>query len=553
MPNRLDFMFGVFLLTSTLIGCVNASGPAAQLRLDKMALWRNQSGPHLRGAVIYQRKYYEDLGDVALGGPPAGPPFEADDFTTLSAYGANAVVISHPGIFTESPPYTLDQELVNHLDNLLRMIEHADLFAVLAIRTGPGRSEFTFFSKEVGSWFGAEKLNDQIWSNRKAQDAWVAMWQFLANRYRNNPIIVGYELMVEPNSSDVGSDARSDRIAIEDPARFYRKYRGTSYDWNQLHPRIVSAIREVDSDTPILIAGNGYSSAKWLRYIEDSVKKRIVHVVHHYEPFLYTHQKATVHFPYPGWIDLKGNGHTRKFNSKLLKKLLKPVANAVRSDQVPIAMTELGTVRWAGGSELFLADTMTYLEQLGTNYFLYEWSPDYVPYTKDNNAFNFRLGQKSQNTSIKPHNKTIATISKFWHKNILRPSQLLQKSLAGDATTRSLPIKADEETSAAAELMNQDSEENSESYTIQTGSFLTIESARLHFDSITVLLEEIDSENLRIEKIEDLYAVRIGKYDNYFSAVDLLEKLIHKIDSAIILKAYMKESRIIELQSTQAQ
>jgi hypothetical protein len=517
-----------------------------------MAFWRNQSGPHLRGAVIYQRKYYEDLEDAALGGPPAGPPFEADDFTTLSAYGANAVVVSHPGIFTESPPYTLDQALVNHLDNLLRMIKHADLFAVLAIRTGPGRSEFTFFSKEVGSWFGAEKLNDQIWSNRKAQDAWVSMWQFLANRYRNNPIVVGYELMVEPNSSDVGSDVRSDRIAIEDPARFYRKYRGTSYDWNQLHPRIVSAIREVDSETPILIGGNGYSSAKWLRYIKDSVKKRIVHVVHHYEPFSYTHQEAAVPLRYPGLIDLKGNGRTRQFDLKLLQNLLKPIAKAVRSNQVPIAVTELGTVRWAGGGELFLADTMTHLEQLGTNYFIYEWSSDYAPYTKDNNAFNFRIGKKPQSTKIKPHNKILATISKYWHKNILRPSQLLQKSLAGVLTTQSLPIKADEETSAAAELMNQDSEENSESYTIQTGSFLTIESARLHFDSITALLEEIDFDNLRIEKIGDLYAVRLGKYDNYFSAVGLLQKLIHKIDSAIILKAYIKESRIIELQSTQA-
>ncbi len=424
MRNYSGLLLRVFLIASALIGCVNDSGHTLQPPLDKMALWRNQPGPHLRGAVIYQRKYYEDLGDAALGTPPAGPPFTEDDFTKLSEYGANAIVVSHPGVFTEVPPYTVDQALVKHLDDLLRKIEHADLFAVLAIRTGPGRSEFTFFYDEAGSWFGTEKLNDRVWSNRKAQDAWVAMWRFLAKRYRNNPIVVGYELMVEPNSADVGSDVRSDRIGIDDPKRFYHKYGGSSYDWNQLYPRIVRAIREVDPDTPILISGNGYAGAEWLRYIKDTGDNRIVHVVHYYQPFLYTQQKANIPHRYPGRIDLEGNGQFQQFDSEFIKKKLKPVAEAVQLGQIPIAVTEFGAVRWAIGGELFLADIMTNLEKLGTNYFVYEWSPDYAPYTKDNNDFNFRLGPNQQNIEIKPYNKLLTTISKYWHKNTLRPSQL---------------------------------------------------------------------------------------------------------------------------------
>ena len=42
------------------------------------------------------------------------------------------------------------------------MIAKADMFAVNSFRTGPGRSEFTFSLEEVGDWFDASYLNDQV-------------------------------------------------------------------------------------------------------------------------------------------------------------------------------------------------------------------------------------------------------------------------------------------------------------------------------------------------------------------------------------------------------
>ena len=83
------------------------------------------------------------------------------------------------------------------------MIEQANMFAVISFRTGPGRSEFTFVWDEVGDWFDEGYLNDSVWQDQAAQDGWVAMWRYTAERYRSNPIIVGYDLMVEPNSNEV--------------------------------------------------------------------------------------------------------------------------------------------------------------------------------------------------------------------------------------------------------------------------------------------------------------------------------------------------------------
>ncbi len=126
----------------------------------------------------------------------------------------------------------------------------------------------------------------------------------------------------------------------------------------------------------------------------------------------------------------------------------------------------------------------------------------------------------------------------------------LTKKPDNDVATKLLLNK--KHTLAAAPLI-QGEDDNTQFFTIQTGSFLTIDRAREHFDFIADLLQAKDHDNLRIEKIGRFYTVRLGKYDNYSSADDLLRKLIHKIKSPVILKAYIKESRIIKLQSTQSQ
>jgi hypothetical protein len=80
------------------------------------------------------------------------------------------------------------------------------MFAVISFRTGPGRSEFTFFWGKDDDWFDASYYNDIVWQDRAAQEAWAAMWQHTAARYRDNPIVVGYDLMVEPNANEVWLD-----------------------------------------------------------------------------------------------------------------------------------------------------------------------------------------------------------------------------------------------------------------------------------------------------------------------------------------------------------
>jgi len=386
--------------------------PSPPSPTDKMALWDLSSGPHLRGANIYQRRVYPELDGPEFMGPgPVGPPYTQQGFYDLAALGANYVNVSHPGLFTESPPYTPDLDIQNNLDNLLTMIAQADMFAVISFRTGPGRSEFTFFWDEAGDWFDASYLNDSMWQDQAAQDGWVDMWRYTAEWYEDNPIVVGYDLMVEPNSNEVGSDAINDLLDVWDQEEFYEDYGGTLYDWNQLYPRITAAIREVDSDTPILIGGMGYSGVAWLPYLEPTGDPRTVYMVHQYAPFQYTHQEPPLTDTYPDG----------SFNRTWLDDLLSTVDDFATTYSVPVAVNEFGVMRWEPGADDFMDDQMDLFEQRGMNHALWVWETSWESYAEEVDAFNFRHGPDPDNHADVASSDLMDVIVKYWGRNKIRP------------------------------------------------------------------------------------------------------------------------------------
>ena len=412
------------LITVLIILGALAGAPQGREEYD---LWTG--GTQLRGANIYQRRVYPELdGPYFLGPGPIGPPYTQEDFYRLAAWGANYVNISHPGLFTEEPPYRLDPAVQANLDRLLEMAARAGLFAVITFRTGPGRSEFWAFwgedtdSDPEGGWFDPSYYNNRVWGDRAAQDAWVEMWRYTARRYRDNPIVVGYDLMCEPNSNEVGSYPLGEPLDIWDPGEFHRRFGGTLYDWNQLYPRIVAAIREVDPMTPVLIGGNGYSAVEWLPYLRVLEDPRVVYTVHQYEPFLYTHQPPdSSDCRYPDHCDVDWDGQPEPFDRGWLEELFAIVDGFVARYRVPVAANEFGLVRWAPGAAAFLRDEMEFFEARGMNYAIWLWESSWAPYEREVDAANFRHGPDPRNHEDVETSALIEVIKAYWGRNELRP------------------------------------------------------------------------------------------------------------------------------------
>ncbi len=386
---------------------------------DKLSLWKGPT--QLRGANIHQRRVYIELDGPDFMGPgPLGPPYFQSDFDEMASWGANWVNISHPGLFTEKPPYGLDTAVQKNLDAILSMIKQAGMYAVISFRTGPGRSEFTFFWDEAGDWFDESYLNDQMWNDADAQQGWIDMWHYTAQRYRDNPNIAGFDLMVEPNSNEVGHDA-TNPLDMWDQDEFYDTYGNTLYDWNQLYPRIVKKIRQVDLDTPILLGGMGYSSVDWFPYLEVIPDNRTVYMFHQYAPFVYTHQDIVGSLSYPGTFDTDYDGTPDRFDRDWLVNLLAPVDEFIFQTDLPVAVNEFGAIRWVTNAAQYLDDLMALFEERGMNHALWLWETSWQAHAEEDD-FNFRHGPNPNHHLDVASSELIDVIKKYWSRNVERPT-----------------------------------------------------------------------------------------------------------------------------------
>ncbi|MEZ5670082.1 MAG: cellulase family glycosylhydrolase [Alphaproteobacteria bacterium] len=265
-------------------------------------------------------------------------------------------------------------------------------------------------------------MNTGVWADADAQAGWVAMWQATAEAYRGNPAVVGYDLMVEPNSNHLGADAVAGRLEVWEPETFAAQYGGTLYDWNGLHPRILAAIRAVDPDMPVLIGGNGYSAVGWLPFTAVGGDAHTVYTVHEYEPFAYTHQEPGDGVGYPGTLDIDWDGAADRFDAGGIDRLLAPVDGFMAAHDAPVAVTEFGAVRWAPGVAPFLADRIATFERRGLNWTVWNWPVAYAPTAAGDNAFSPGFGPDPDRTAPASDAPALDALRAGWRANAARPS-----------------------------------------------------------------------------------------------------------------------------------
>ncbi len=390
------------LLICLLLSAAAQACDLAQVK-TKMDLWRQPAC--LRGANLWQKLVDARDDGNAIGPGPVGPPHSSENFQRLAEWGANYVNLSHPGIYTESPPYKLNEKVAKNLDALIEAAAKANLFVVISYRTGPGRTEQALSAEPRSS-------DHMVWQSKAAQNAWVEMWKATARRYKNRPHVVGFDLMVEPN-------ANGTLFKIYDPEPFFAKYEGTLYDWNPLARKIGKAVRTLDSATPILIGAMNWSSVSWLNTLPKFSFGNVVYLAHHYEPFVYTHQAAPFPRVYPGLFDANYDGKNDNVNKSFVRSLLQPLFDFKADRQAVVAVNEFGLSRWQPGAERYLKDLYEIFDEGGVSTAIWEWMSDFEGVDWDD--FNFRKGGDPRNHLEVQGSRLELQIRAAWAKNRARP------------------------------------------------------------------------------------------------------------------------------------
>ena len=241
------------------------------------------------------------------------------------------------------------------LDAMLPSLRSLGIKVCLDLHTSPGG-------------FNEKNIN-RMFEEKEFADAFVETWCRLANHYKDEETIWGYDILNEPVESAEQAVAGH-----------------TS--WRELAEHTSRVIREIDPETPIIFEPSNWGGPTHFVDLVPLDIPNVIYSFHMYHPHEFTHQgvfgqisdwKPTV---YPGEI----NGVY--WDKTKLREIMAPVLEFQQKYDVPIYVGEFSAIRWApeNSAYRYLNDVIEIFEEYGwdwTYHAFREWSGWSVEHTED--------------------------------------------------------------------------------------------------------------------------------------------------------------------------
>lgn len=164
----------------------------------------------------------------------------------------------------------MDQAL-DKLDTLMPSLREHDIRVIIDMHWPPGgrysqNGLLGTAGAEAADAYG-NKARFLMMDEEAYRQAFLDTWKRIAARYKDNPMIYGYDLVNEPEQRG--------------PAK---------YNYWQLQFDAAKAIREIDPETPIIVESNNWCSPLTYDEFYPMPLKNIIYQIHMYYPGPYTHQ-----------------------------------------------------------------------------------------------------------------------------------------------------------------------------------------------------------------------------------------------------------------------
>lgn len=192
------------------------------------------------------------------------------DYARVAAMRMNLVrfYLNHVTLEDESRPGHFRAEGWDWLDRNVRWAAAHKVYLLFNMHVPPGG-------------YQSQGKGGALWSDPTAADRFVALWSALATRYREQPFVLGYDLLNEP----VVTQSRQ--------------------QWETLARRTARAVRAVDPHHIIVVERTNAVGKNWDRDANQNFflidDPNTVYEFHFYEPFTFTHQFAS-------WVGLGEGG-----------------------------------------------------------------------------------------------------------------------------------------------------------------------------------------------------------------------------------------------------
>lgn len=187
----------------------------------------------------------------------------------------------------------------NDLRYLIHVLDDADqsgIKIVLTMLSLPGSRWLQHNCVE-----GKSVQQYDLWRDFKYHRQAASFWRDLAKALKNHPAIAGYNILNEPCPERANKPFFRDWYTLDYP-KWYQGVKGTPADLNLFYKTVVHAIREVDSETPIVLDSGFYANPYALQIFNPNLfeDRKIIYAIHHYEPSRFLSPKNKGQYKYPG-------------------------------------------------------------------------------------------------------------------------------------------------------------------------------------------------------------------------------------------------------------
>jgi hypothetical protein len=244
------------------------------------------------------------------------------DFIDMKAYGANS---ARAGIqcTVVGGVFALSEAQLAYMDQVVEAGEVNDFSVIITLQTIP---------------LGDDSIH---WGNPVLESSLVALWQFIAARYRGNRRLA-YDLLNEP----------------KEPRHWTVPVGSIDY-WTPLATRMIEAIRAIDPQVPIVYEASPIAQPTATLAVLPF--ERIVYSFHSYLPMEVTHQGIS------GWPASVNYPSATYTEARTTERLAAIIAFQRANPTVPIYVGEFSCINTAPGNTAanFLSDQLRQFEMRG--------------------------------------------------------------------------------------------------------------------------------------------------------------------------------------------
>lgn len=305
-----------------------------QKAYDLITNWKKDS--FFRGANVHPYKHFSPFS--------MRDKITENDLIELKKLGANLVVANYPGVFSYFPPYEIDSLNLKNLDEIVRLTKKLRFNLIIALRSGPGRSLYSFFDKY--------REDEFLFYDTTSQEKYIEMCKFIATRYKDFNHLVGINFILEPHADDPVN-----LNPIDDSVYF------------NFMERLIFEVRKVNNKLPIVVQPQSWAYPEKFLTMKKFDDEKIIYSFNMYFPHKFTNEKNDS--TYPGFYF---HHDTLVYvDSTYLENFLRPVIDFKAKYNVPIFVNEYGGILTKQGILLYLRDLNRIFLKHGFHFAFYVW------------------------------------------------------------------------------------------------------------------------------------------------------------------------------------